>query len=224
MRRSIESSVLGTLCAAVLLLGACSEQRPLHAIRDNGDWAMQQGKYDVAISDYSEYLERKPGEVAVRYDLGRAHLAAGECKNAMEHLSTCVDVRPDNDDYAAALAAALFDCKESDRLTLFLRRRTAERGTPADYILLGQYANKLGHPDEALQALLTAARIDAGQTLAPQLALADFYGSVNDVPNQIRRLRMALYLSPGNERVIEQLKAHGEVIGPTLALLPEEAQ
>ncbi len=228
LRRTLTRSGFPTLAAlagavAILMSLGCADQRPLHVVRDDADWAMSHGKYEVAISDYSEYLERKPGEVDVRYDLGKAYLAAGECKKAMEELSTCVDVRPDNDDYAAALAASLFACNETDRLTLFLRRRTAERGTPADFILLGTYAAKMGHPDEAIQALLTAARIDGGKTLAPQLALADFYGSVKDRPNQIKRLRMALFISPGNVAVKTQLKELGEVIGPTLAMKPEEA-
>jgi len=218
---------LAAMTGVVLSLGGCSGPRPLHVVRDNADWAMREGKYEVAVTDYSEYLDRmpdgKPGDVEVRFDLGMAYLAAGDCKKAMEHLSTCVDVRPENEEYASGLAAALFSCNESDRLTLFLRRRTAERGTPADYILLGVYANKMGHPDEALQALLTAARIDEGRTLAPQMALASFYGSVNDKSNEIRRLRMALYISPGNQMVEAQLKSLGEVVGPTLVLVPEEA-
>jgi len=225
LRVRFRIGALGVL-AAVLGTG-CSEVRPLHVVRDNADWAVREGKYDVAIADYSEYLERlpdgKPGDVVVRYDLGRAYLAAGECKKAMEHLSTCVDVRPENDEYAAALAESLFACNEADRLTLFLRRITSERGTPADFMLLGKYANKLGHPDEAIQALTTAARIDGGKTLAPQLALADFYGAVGDRANQTKRLRMALFISPGNEKVTTQLRALGEVIGPTLAMRPEEA-
>lgn len=214
--------VLGACLAAIGLAG-CAEERPLHVVREDAQWAMEHGKYNVAIADYNEFLKRKPGEVDVRYELGKAYLAAGECKSAMEQLTTCVDVRPDNDEYAAALAASYFACNETDRLTLFLRRITSERGTPADYILLGTYAQKMGHPDEAIQALKTAAKIDEGRSLAPQLALADFYGSVGDRTNQARRLRMALSVSPGNQKIMDQLRALGEVIGPTLPIKPDEA-
>ena len=100
----------------------------------------------------------------------------------------------------------------------------SERGLVTDYIRLGQYATKIGNPDEGVLALKNAAAIDKGQTAAPQIALADFYQLHKDRVNEVRRLRMALYIEPKNKVVLGRLLELGQVPGPSLATVPEEAR
>ena len=98
----------------------------------------------------------------------------------------------------------------------------AQQPPPRLVLRLGQFASRVGHADEALTALKTAARLDAGKSVEPQLALASFYGSVNDKPNEIRRLRMASWIAPANIQAAARLRALGEIPGPSQAIQPEE--
>ena len=69
---------------------------------------------------------------------------------------------------------------------------------------------------------MTAARLDGGQTVEPQIALADFYLAAGDEEKAIRRLRMALGIDAENEIAIDKLRSLGEIPGPSFALTPEE--
>jgi tetratricopeptide (TPR) repeat protein len=215
-------------CAAaltsVLAFAGCAGQRPLHVVKMHGDRAYEEGNYGKAAEDYSEYVDRKPGEWEVRLTLGRAYLESGQPVLAREQLTTVYDQQPSNEECIELLARADYDAKEYDSLVTFLRRLTIERGSTSDFLRLGRYSAMIGHADEAAQALKTAAKMDQGRTVGPQLALADFYHSVNDRTNELSRLRMALYLVPNSVEINERIRALGEVPGPTLALPPEEAQ
>ena len=76
--------------------------------------------------------------------------------------------------------------------------------------------------DEAHEALRNAAAIDAGQTVEPQLALADFYNRLDRPADEVRRLRMAYWIAPEDPRVVQRLAARDVVPGPSLAITPEE--
>lgn len=213
------ASLIGFLAPA---MSGCGSERPLWKVKSDGQFAMNEGDYVEAVGDFSEYCERKPGDNTVRLLLGEAYLKAGDPVKAREQLTTAYDTDPACEPCADALAKAYFDAKENERLTLFLRRLASERQRESDYLRLGIYASKLGNADEALQALNTAAAMDKGQTVAPQLALAEFYRSVGDTTNEVRRLRMAAYIAPGNAQMLARARELGEVVGPSFPLRPAE--
>lgn len=209
---------------AVLALTGCAGQRPLHIVKLHGDRAYEEGNYGKAAEDYSEYVDRKPGEWDIRLALGRAYLESGQPVLAREQLTTVYDQQPSNEECIELLARANYDAKEYDTLVTFLRRLTVERGSMSDFLRLGRYSAMIGHVDEAAQALEAAAKMDKGRSVGPQLALADFYRSIKDRTNELDRLRMALYLSPNSMDIQERIRALGEVPGPTVILVPKEAQ
>lgn len=224
MRKSGMGIVCG--CAvlfASLVVGGCAQQRPLWKVRQDADLAFEARQFDAARADYQIYVDAKPNDPSAQHALGRTFLAMNEPKQAREHLQIAYDVVPDNDAYIESYAQALYESKEPESLMTFLNRVANERGAIADYLRLGRYAGKIGHADEALQALLTAARLDQGRTLEPQLALADFYRSVNDKPNEVKRLRNCLYVAPGDERLLARVRELGQIPGPSFMLRPEEA-
>jgi tetratricopeptide (TPR) repeat protein len=196
----------------------------LHIVRDEGTAAFADGDLELARADFAEYVQRKPYDGRGRYDLGRTLLALGEPAEASEHLWVAYDVNPDDEAAADALADALLQSGDTAELSRYLRDMVRNRGRVSDYLRLGYFAAKSGDPDEAHRALLTAARIDHGKSIEPQLALAEFYASIGDRENAVRRLRMALYLDPLDERVLTKLRAAGEVPGPSIGLIPEEAE
>jgi tetratricopeptide (TPR) repeat protein len=207
---------------AIALLAGCSAQRPLYRVEKDGDYRFQTEQFGSASQDYAEYVQRKPDNVQVRFKLARALIADKRPREALTHLSICTDVDPLNDAYLDAQARALFDAGEREELIGILTRAASERGRVSDYLRLGIYNQHLGHLDDARQALLTAAKVDQGRTVAVQRTLAEFYGSIGDHASQVRRLRMAYYLQPDNLETIQAIRDLGEVPGPTFGLVPEE--
>lgn len=206
----------------LLVMSGCSGQRPLHVVKDSAERLYMLDRYEDAIPDLVEYNDRKPNDAEMRYKLGMAYINTGQPKLARQHMNVAVDVAPSVDRYMDGYAEALQKSGESDQMLLALRQRANDRGTVADYLRLGQYASRVGHADEALVALKTAARLDAGRTVEPQLALASFYGAVNDRANEVRRLRMATWIAPANKIAEERLRELGEIPGPAQAIQPEE--
>ncbi len=213
---------LAVLCTAALVGGCGTTQRPLPKVLGDARHAFEFAQYDRAATDYREYIDRRPDAAEVRFELARAYLLLGQPKPAREQLSVAHDVSPTNERYADALAEAYFQAGEIEPLLGFLNRRATERGNAEDFLRLGAYSARVGHADEALVAMTTAARLDRGHSIRPQLALADFYASVGDRANELRRLCMALWLEPQNQVLWGRIRAMGEVPGPALAIQPEE--
>lgn len=208
--------------AATLAVGGCAGPRPLNVVRDTGDRAYQTDRWAVAAANYQEFCDRKPSEPEVQYRLGMSLVEMGRAPEAREHLRIACDVMPNNDTYIEGYCKALLACNERDQLLNFLRNKTNDRGLVSDYIRLGDYAAKVGHADEAIASLKTAARIDGGKTPEPQLALAAFYGSIGDKSEQLQRVRMAYFISPGSVPVNNAIKELGETPGPRFGRVPTE--
>jgi uncharacterized protein HemY len=104
-----------------------------------------------------------------------------------------------------------------------LEQRCRDRGLPPDYLRLGRFMNRMGQADDAENAFRTAAKIDEGKSASIQKELADFYGERGDKANQVRRLRMALYLDPQSPQLNDEVRRLGEIPGPSFWLPPAEA-
>ena len=209
------ASVLG--CA-----GSGERQRAIYILEESGDFAYASGDYDLAVTEYSEVVERRPGKRSARVELGRALIAAGQPDLAVEHLDAAYTIKPDDQEVIELLAQAMLESGNTERLTAFLRERTSDRDTTESWLRLGRYLRLAGDADEAERALLEAASLDGGQSLAPQLELARFYNSIGDSEKALRRYRMVLYVDPRNEIASDYLRSVGEVPGPTFALEPDE--
>jgi predicted Zn-dependent protease len=215
--------VLGALAvSAGVGLVACSKNRPLNIVRRDADWAMQEHKYENAERDYQAYLDRKPEENAVRVSLAKAQMGQGKAREAANNLYVALDVDPLNDKIIDTYAQALYQSGDRDALTAFVNRAASERQRVVDYIRVAKYMQAVGHPDEARQALHTAAKLDDGKSFPVQMSLADFYKTFGDRERYVRRLRMAYFLNPENPELVRIIREAGEVPGPTFALAPEE--
>lgn len=222
--RFTRSVVVACLIAAGIALPACSNTRSLANVELAGDRAYAAGDYELARQEYKEFVDRRPGKARVQHALGKSYLELGQPQAAAQCLWVAHDMDPNNDEYTETLADALYQAGDRGKLYDLLRSMTRQPGRVQDYIRLGHYAALLGHVDEALTALLTAAKIDGGKTVGPQIALAEFYQSVGDHENALTRLRMALYLDPANAEVAAKIRELGEIPGPSFSLVPEEAK
>jgi len=220
-RPALRIALFALAALSISGLVGCSNERPLHTVKADGEWAFEHGDYDKAKNDFSEYVRRRPEAVEVRYQLAKAHLSSNEPKHAIEQLNIALDVEPLNDSFLDSQAEAMFKAGDRDALSTLLARNAAERGRVSDYLRQGVYSARMGNADEAQQAFQTAAKLDNGRSVTPQRALADFYGSVGDRKMQLKHLRMAYSIDPNNETTNKEIRRMGEVPGPSFALTPE---
>ncbi len=210
-----------TLLAAILLSAGCTGQRSIARVRADADQHAYYARYEQARADYQEVVDRAPSDWTYRVRLAESLVAIGDHAGAAAQYAIVSGVRPYDDAIAERYARAMFDADQHDRLISYLQRRAEDTRTVGDYLRLGWYAVDTGDADLALRALLTAVRLDAGRTVAPQLALADFYFAAGDRENGMRRLRMAHYIDPADETIRQRIRALGEVPGPSFALAPD---
>lgn len=214
-----------TLALFACILPACTQRegRAPGQLYWDATRAFERGDYTTAAADYQEYIEARPGDTQGRLGLGKSLLILGSPAEAVDHLWVAYDAQPRDDARADLLAEAMYQAGQTQELIQFLRERTEQPGRVSDYLKLGSYAALCGIPDEAEPALLTAARLDRGLTLKPQLALAEFYESIGDKKSAVQRYRMALWIDAENEEIRQRVRALGEIPGPTFAIIPEEA-
>lgn len=206
------------------MIGGCAKERPLFAVKADADNAYASGRYGQAAVYYQQFIERKPHEADIRLRLGESLLETGKPRLAREHLSVAYDLQPENPDAIELLAKAMYEAGDTTNLYGFLRDVADQNKGVNDRLRLGYYAVRLGHVDEAHQALTTAAIIDRGKSIEPQIALAEFYRRISDDQNELNRWRMVLFLDPEHPSAINRIREFGHVPGPSFALPPAEAR
>ena len=220
--RTLTRLVILAAFSVTLLAGGCAKQRTLPKVRLDGDRALERQNFDKAQTDYAEAVARDPGDYRHRVGLGRAFMGQGQYDEAREQFELAYATRPDDPEVLELLADSMLAAGDNAALYDLLHTRAEARQTAEAWFLLGRYMVQAGDIDVAERALLTAARMDNGQTAEVQLALADFYESVGDREKALERLRMALYLDPQNEALMLRIREYGEVPGPSFALQPSE--
>jgi tetratricopeptide (TPR) repeat protein len=212
--------VVGSLL--LVALAGCGGTRPLHVVQRDGDHFYNTKRWDLAVENYSEYLQRAPDNNVVRMKLGEAQMFGGDPRPAIENLKIALDVDPLNDRIADSTAEALYQSGEREALTTFVHRMASERGRVKDYLRIADYMNRVGHADEAQTALVAASKISQGNNFDVQWALVNFYKNRGDADRTIERLRMAYFLQPENAEVLSAIREMGEIPGPSFALAPRE--
>ncbi|MBX9737335.1 MAG: hypothetical protein K2X32_10460 [Phycisphaerales bacterium] len=214
-------SFLALALIPLALLASCGGQGPINE-RHRADEALRGQRYDEAVTRYATYLAERPGEAEARNAYGRALLASNDPINAVEQLKTAHYQEPTNAKYLDDLCDAMIKANQSEDMFRMLRSYTDSIGTTDNWLRLGTFAQRAGDPDTAKTALLTAARIDRGQSVAPQVALYDLYLSVGDKAEANRRLRMAFFLDPKNSDVVSRMSKSADFAGTTYGLRPDE--
>lgn len=217
------AAVLALALASIAATG-CVKERTLPAVRTSGDRALARNDYQQAYADFSEAVERLPGDWESRKKLGKTLLVMERPREAREHLAVAWNIKPNDSETIELLAQAMLESGDKDGMFRLLRTRAEERRTVEDYLRFARFAARAGDTDEAERAYLTAARFDRGTTADIQTELADFYMSVGKEPQAVERLRMALYLAPTNSGIQDRIRTLGQIPGPTFAVQPLEAR
>ena len=211
------------LLVACTLLAGCNTVRTLPRVQEEGDRHYRDHEWEAARTDYKEYVDRKPGEAEIQMRLARCLVELGQPDAAVPHAAVAFDARPNHAESLETYCLALADSKRTDELFRLLNSNCESRGKVSDYDRLARFLLRVGDPDSAERNFKMAAKVDGGRTIEPQLALADFYKSLGDKANEKKRLRMALYLDRTNQAIYDRLRGLGEIPGPSLALVPDEA-
>lgn len=205
-----------------LTLTACSGQRALHMVEASGDRAMERSQYQLAADEYAEIVDRRPSRWDAHVKLARALLKLNRPLEAREHLEVAYAQRPNNEEVVDLLATAMLESGDIASLTRELRDRAENSGAVSDWVRLGIFLLRAGDLDASETALLTAAQLDRGRTIQPQMGLARLYGRAGDENKALNRLRMALYIEPDNPEIQQAIRSYGRIPGPTFAIPPIE--
>lgn len=207
---------------AACLFTGCNAQRPLAAYDAQGRREIAAGEFTSAEATYRKYVDRWPQSAQGHFGLGRALSAQGRHLGASQEFKLAHEIDSSNEEYFEAYCQSLLNADRHDELLSALRRRANGSKDGRDYQRLARFAEESGTAEEALDALLTWARVDRGRTVEPQLALADFYRRMGDSEKESMRLRSVLYIDPANREATDRLRERGEVTGETLAIQPPE--
>jgi len=217
------------LWIGVGLIGVLSCAGPSNpALRDRGERAYFRGDHEASIEAYAQVIERKPEDPEANLGLGKAYLALGDHQRARTHLTIAYhqnwldDERPY--EIAGYLAEAMAKAGDVDAVHAFLKERADLVGEPRDYIRWGDYARRFDDPDTAELAYRAAVRITGDGSVAAYLKLATLYEEIGKTDLAIRRLRQAYGIDSDHEEVVRRLGKYESVIGPTLALPPDDAR
>jgi tetratricopeptide (TPR) repeat protein len=209
--------------AAVALAGGlfgCAGQRPIEMVRADANDLFFEGQYGDAQPLYEEVVDRRNANAKAHYELGRNLLALDRASEAREQMVLAYNLEPSEMTYFDGLADSYVAAGDEAALFSSLEHQIRDRGGVDDYMRLGRYAQRLGHADEAERAYLGAAEIDGGESAGPQRALAEFYRSIGDAENEVRRLRMVMWFDPSDNEIEQRLRELGEVPGPSFVLEP----
>ncbi|MFT3685413.1 MAG: tetratricopeptide repeat protein [Phycisphaerales bacterium] len=207
------------LTAAALLAG-CTP--PASSYREQGEVRLEAGQYTQSIENYEKYLELRPGDNEARFNLAKAYMAVNEPAKAATNLRIVHTQVPNHPEYTELLAESLLASGRRDELYRLLKSEAMDQQTMSDWLRLGQFALRQGDKDTALVALLASAKVDGGRSYEPHVALYDYYRSMGQKPEAIRRIRMAAWVAPRSAEVQKRIKESGEVNGPTFPLRPAE--
>ncbi|MEQ8316034.1 MAG: tetratricopeptide repeat protein [Phycisphaerales bacterium] len=215
--------VLLTIGVLALGLAGCAKERSAGEIRESANNAYDRGDYAKALAEWEEYARVYPVPLASDLGRGKALLALERPGDAITPLERVYRDDPMDEEKLDLLVAALFSSGEHDRLIALLRDRTRQPGTVEEYLRLARYAEEIGDPDEAERALLAGARVDRGQSVEPQLKLAEFYHGIGDTERALERYAMALWFDYTDATIAERIRALGETPGRTFVRVPREA-
>jgi len=221
---SLGVSLSAAACLMVVSLAGCSQIHKTfptaEMTRANALTLASQGRYADAQPLFEQVVEQRNANAQAHYELGKNLLALDRPGEAREQMILAYNLEPANETYLKGLADALVASGDEEQLLAILNHRIEDEASAESYLLLGQYAQKIGHADEAERAYLAAADIAGDTSDKPQRALASFYRAIGDTPNEIKRLRMVLWFDPTDETVLRRLRELGQIPGPSFVLEP----
>lgn len=208
--------------AAMLPMVGC--QKPSMVLRQEGMNAYADKQYELSHQKFSKAVTQRSDDWKSYYYLGMIALKQDRPLDAQLSLEKALSIRPENLETGAildGLAESLFVQSKFANLSAMLQEACDRYGRPDDYLRQGIYLGKSGDADGAKLAFKKAIRFSPKDDPSPFIALAEFYDSLGSSADALMALRQAYYIQPTNVRVRENIRKHGMVPGPTVAIEPQ---
>ena len=196
------------------------KETPTHVLKSRADRDFEYSQWKPASELYAEVVSREPYDGDAQYRYGITLTKIGEFDKAESALQVASSIDPQDDRIFFALAQAMFEKKQYQKLFSMLRDRARDNQSISSWLVLAGYAEQLGDFDTALEALTNACAIETGSTSEPYYRAALVLGRVGRSEEAIRRLRQAYGIAPEDERISVLLVEYGEIPGPTIGLAP----
>lgn len=220
--------LLAPVAVALLLVLTQTGCETNAMLREKGRKEMRAQDYAAAEAQFLKAAERDPSDWRAQYLLGVTRMEQRNYISAQHDFEKALALR-NHDSEATPLivdgiAESLYQQGRIESLYAFLKRVTDTYGTSADYLRQADYLTRAGDLDSATVAYQKAAYFADDKDESVYVAIADFYGSINDVPNATQALRYAYYINPHNPQVESRFRKYGIVPGPTQAEPPPKPE
>ena len=135
------------LSAWVLLLVACDSKSS-----QEGDQLFSQGKYEEAISQYTQYIEYNPDDIKSIYNRGRAYEELGQLDKSMADYEKALEVDPKSINALMSIGKIHFRNNEYGDAAFYFDKAIKVKGGNAEAHFLSARANhKQGETGKAME-------------------------------------------------------------------------
>ena len=134
-------------CAFVWLMVACDSKNS-----QEGDQLFSQGKYEEAISMYTDYIEYNPDDIKSIYNRGRAYEELGEYDKSIADYEKALEVDPKNINAMTSIGKVHFRNSNFGDAAFYFDKAVQVKGGTAELHYLNARANhKLGETGKAME-------------------------------------------------------------------------
>lgn len=236
--RSPRTATLLAVSLAALALGTAGCETNLMK-REKGVAAMKSGDHATAESKFQEVVTKRPDDWRTQYYLGLNYLKQNRPLQAQVALEQALQLAPEKpqslegnaflESILDNLAEAYLRQNRFDSLSAFLQKTASYYGETDDYLRQARFLARAGDVDGAKAAFQKAGAFADKTDPSPYVEAARFYEDVGDVPSAVQAYQYAYYvdwqdLSTSDARILDGLRKHGVVPGPTVASEPPKPE
>lgn len=208
---------------ALAFLGGC-KNAPNARLRQLGFNAMDTGENERALAQFERAVVQNPTDWKAQLYLGKMLNKQGRPLDAQIVLERALAMRREHAETPQIideLAESLFLQEQYEALHNLLASSASEHGTVYAYLRQAEYLGKMREVDGARVAYAKAAHFAEPGDVQPYVRMAHFYHGIGDTAGEIRSLRYAHYVRPGDPNIASKLREHGIIPGPAAALQPQ---
>ena len=155
------------------LLGACDSKNS-----QQGDQLFAEGKYEQAVSEYTQYIEYNPDDIKSIYNRGRAYEELGEYDKSLADYEKALEVDPRNFNALMSIGKFHFRNKNYGDAAFYFDKAIKVRGSADAHFLSARANHKLGETTKAMEGYNQAISLDSdyGEAYLYRGALKVFLG------------------------------------------------